>query len=148
MTAMRADPHHDGQVEALSDRSTGDLVKLAAEQVSRLVRDELRLAQTELTAKGKRVGVGLGLFGGAGAFAFYGLGALLAAAVLGLAVVWPAWLAAVVVGVAVFAVAGVLALIGKGQVAKAAPAAPTETVNSVKADIDTIAVAAKEGIHR
>src|SRR4051812_1012943 len=106
MTAMMADPRHDvgeheEHVDTPSDRSTAELVKLATEQVSRLVRDELRLAQTELAAKGKRVGLGVGLFGGAGAFAFYGLGVLLAAAVLGLAVVWPAWLAALVVGVAV-----------------------------------------------
>jgi uncharacterized membrane protein YqjE len=148
MTAMMADPRQDGHVDSLSEKSTGDLVKLAAEQVSRLVRDELRLAQNELTEKGKRVGVGVGLFGGAGALAFYGLGVLLAAAVLGLAVVWPAWLAALVVGVAVFAVAGVLALLGKGQIKKGTPTAPTEAVNSVKADIDTITVAAKEGIHR
>jgi len=145
---MTADLRHDGHVDPLSDRSTGDLVKLAAEQVSRLVRDELRLAQTELAAKGKRVGVGLGLFGGAGAFAFYGLGVLLAAAVLGLAVVWPAWLAALVVGGATFAVAGVLSLVGKGQIAKGTPAAPTEAVSGLKADIDTITVAAREGIHR
>jgi uncharacterized membrane protein YqjE len=147
MTAMMADPQHDGHVDSLSDRSTGDLVKLAAEQVSHLVRDELRLAQTELAEKGKRVGVGVGLFGGAGAFAFYGLGVLLAAAVLGLAVVWPAWLAALVVGVAVFVIAGVLALVGKSQLKKGAPPSPTEAVNSVKADIDTITVAAREGIH-
>lgn len=145
---MTADLGHDGHVGDLSDRSTGDLVKLAAEQVSRLVRDELRLAQTELAQKGKRLGLGLGLFGGASALAFYGLGVLLAAAVLGLALVWPAWLAALVVGVALFAVAGVLALIGRGQLAKGTPATPTEAVNSLKADIDTIAVAAKEGIHR
>src|SRR4051794_11005600 len=126
MTAMMADPRHEEHVDTLSDRSTAELVKLATEQVSRLVRDELRLAQTELAAKGKRVGLGVGLFGGAGAFAFYGLGVLLAAAVLGLAVVWPAWLAALVVGVAVFAVAGVLALAGKAQVKKGTPTTPTE----------------------
>jgi len=148
MATMMADPRHDGHADSLSDRSTGDLVKLAAEQVSRLVRDELRLAQTELAAKGKRVGVGAGLFSGAGAFAFFGIGVLLASAVLGLAVVWPAWLAALVVGVAGFAVAGVLALVGWGQIKKATATAPTGTVNSVKADIDTITVAAKEGIRR
>src|SRR2546423_14165300 len=95
---MTADLRHDGHVGDLSDRSTGDLVKLAAEQVSRLVRDELRLAQTELAQKGKRLGVGLGLFGGAGPLAFYGLRVLPGAALLGLAPVWAARAAAPVGG--------------------------------------------------
>jgi hypothetical protein len=120
------------------DRSTAELVKLAAEQMSTLVRDELKLAQLELTEKGKRAGLGAGMFGGAGLFALYGVGALLAAAIIGLAAVMPAWLAALVVGVALFAVAGVLALVGKGQVSKAVPPMPQETVAGVKADIDTV----------
>jgi hypothetical protein len=132
----------------LADRSTADLVKLAAEQVARLVRDELKLAQTELAAKGKRAGMGIGMFGAAGVVALYGVGALLAALIIGLAAVLPAWLSALVVGVLLLAVGGVLALIGRGQVKRATPAAPTETVRNVKADLDTIAGAVKERGHR
>jgi hypothetical protein len=130
---------------ALSDRSTADLVKLAAEQVSTLVRDELKLAQTELTEKGKRAGVGVGMFGVAGMLAAYGLGCLLTAAIIGLAAALPAWLSALIIGVLLFAVAGVLALVGRGQVKRAVPPAPTEAVQSVKADLDTISGAVKDG---
>ncbi|WP_433614421.1 phage holin family protein [Dactylosporangium sp. CA-139114] len=130
-----------------ADRSTAELVKLAAEQVSTLVRDELKLAQIELTEKGKRAGLGAGMFGGAGLVALYGVGALLAALIIGLAAVMPAWLAALIVGVALFLVAGVLALVGKGQVKKAVPPVPQETVAGVKADIDTITTSVKHGGH-
>jgi MFS family permease len=132
----------------LSERSTADLVKLAAEQISHLVRDELRLAQTELAEKGKRAGLGVGMFGGAGVFVVYGVGALLAAAIMGLAVVLPGWLAALIVGAALFLVAGVLALAGKGQVTKAVPAKPEEAVRNLKADVETITDAVKDGRHR
>jgi hypothetical protein len=57
--------------------STAELVKLASEQISRLVREELALARTEMTAKAKRAGSGAGLFGGAGVVALYGAAALL-----------------------------------------------------------------------
>jgi uncharacterized membrane protein YqjE len=137
--------HQPAPEPGLSDRSTGELVKLAAEQVSRLVRDELKLAQAELAEKGKRAGIGVGLFGGAGVFVVYGVGVLLAAAVLGLATVLPAWLSALIIGVVLFVVAGVLALIGRGQVKHAVPPAPTEAVRNVKADIGAITEAVKEG---
>jgi VIT1/CCC1 family predicted Fe2+/Mn2+ transporter len=134
--------------DALADRTTADLVKLAAEQVARLVRDELKLAQTELAAKGKRAGMGIGMFGAAGIVALYGVAALLAAAIIGLAAVLPAWLSALLIGVVLLAVGAVLALIGRGQVKRATPPAPTEAVRSVKADLDTITGAVKERGHR
>ncbi len=78
-----------------ADASVGDLVKAMSADLSRLVRYEIQLAQTEISAKIKTAGIGVGAFGGAGVLAFYGLGVLIAAAVLGLALVLPAWLAAV-----------------------------------------------------
>jgi hypothetical protein len=134
--------------DSLADRSTADLVKLAAEQVSRLVRDELKLAQSELAEKGKRAGVGVGMFGVAGVVALYGVGALLAAAIIGLAAALPAWLAALIVGVVLLAAGGVLALVGRGQFKRAVPPAPTEAVRNVKADLDTITEAVKDRGHR
>jgi uncharacterized membrane protein YqjE len=127
-----------------SQASTGELVKQAAEQISRLVRDELALAKAEMTEKGKRAGLGVGLFGGVGVVAAYGLGALLVAVVLGLAEVMPAWLAALIVAVLLFAIAGGLALAGRAELKKAAPPMPEEAVRSVKADIDEV----KERAHR
>ena len=127
-----------------ADASVGDLVKAMSADLSRLVRGEIQLAQNEIGAKVKTAGVGVGAFGGAGVLALYGLGVLIAAAVLALALVLPAWLAALIVGVVVLAIAGVAALIGKKKVEEAAPAMPERTVASVKEDVAEI----KESIQR
>jgi hypothetical protein len=126
------------------ERATAELVKTAAEQISRLVRDELRLAQAEIAQKGRHAGVGAGLFGAGGLLALYGVAALLTAVVLLLAYVMPAWLAAVIVGVVLLGVAAILALVGKKQVQQATPVVPEETVHSVKEDVATLAEAVKE----
>jgi len=117
------------------EASTGQLVGQLSEQVTRLVRDEVRLAQAEVTGKAKRLGIGAGLFGGAGLVALLGLMVLIAAAILALALVLPAWLAALIVAVVLFAVAGVLALVGKKNAASATPPLPTEAISSAKADV-------------
>ena len=124
--------------------STGELIGALPDLVTRLVRDEVRLAQAEVTQKAKRLGLGAGLFGGAGLLAVLGLGALVTAAILGLANVMPGWLAAVVVALVLFLAAGVLALVGKKDVQQAAPPLPTETLASVQEDI----AAVKRGIGR
>ncbi len=121
-----------------AEPSLGDLVGQMSEQTSRLIRDELRLAQAEMTAKGKKAGLGAGLFGGAGLFALYGLGALIAAAILGLAGPLPDWLAAVIVGVALLAIAGIAALVGKKKVSQATPVMPAEAVAGIKQDVQAL----------
>jgi hypothetical protein len=128
---------------AAEDASTGQLIGQLTEQISRLVRDEARLAQAEVTQKAKRLGVGAGLFGGAGLFAFFGLAVLITAVVLALALVLPGWLAALIVAVVLFAVAGVLALVGKKDVEKGAPPVPTEAIASTKEDIATVKESAR-----
>jgi hypothetical protein len=125
------------QPTAIRDRSTADLVKLMSDQVSTLVRDELKLAQLEMTAKGKRAGVGAGMMGGGGLLAFYGLACLIACAVIALALVMPAWLAALIVGVVLLAVAAVVALLGKNRVREANPV-PRESVARVRTHVDVI----------
>ncbi len=115
--------------------STGRLVAQVGEDLSTLVRDELALARHDIAEAGKRAGVGAGLFGVAGIVALYGLGVLLAAAVLGLAQVTDPWLAALIVGVALFVVAGVAALVGKSNVSKVTQA-PAARAESVQADVD------------
>ena len=123
---------------------TGQLVKQLSEQVSRLVRDELKLASVEMTGKAKTAATGAGLFGGSGVLALYGGGALVACAIIALAGVLRPWLAALIVGVALFAAAGIAALAGKSQVKRSAPPVPHRTVDSVKADVEQI----KESAHR
>ncbi len=118
--------------------STGELFAQLSEQTSRLIRDELRLAQLELTAKGKRAGAGVGLFGGAGLFAFYGVACVITAVILALAGPVPDWLAALIVGAALLVVAGVAALIGKREVSAATPPVPQEAVAGLKQDAQTL----------
>jgi hypothetical protein len=126
-----------------SEPSTGQLISDLTTQISRLVRDEARLAQAEVTQKAKRLGIGAGLFGGAGLFAFFGLAALITTAILALDLLLPAWLAALIVAVVLFAVAGVLALVGKKDVQKGSPPVPTEAIASTKTDIQTVKESAR-----
>lgn len=121
-----------------ADRSTGELIRDMSADLSKLVRDEIRLAQAEVGAKAKKAGIGIGAFGGAGVLALYGFGVLIAAAVLGLTHVVSPWLAALIVGVILFVVAGVAALVGRSKLKQAGPAMPERTVDSVKADIAEI----------
>jgi uncharacterized membrane protein YqjE len=121
-----------------SDQQIGDLVKQLSEQTSDLVRKELRLAQVEMQEKGKRAGVGAGLFGGAGLVALYGGGVLIAALVLALATAIDAWLAALIVAVVLFAVAGVAALMGRKQVEQAVPPQPEQAIASTKRDVQVV----------
>jgi len=126
------------QLPASQERSTGQLVKSLSEQVSVLVRGELKLAQLEMTRKGKRAGMGIGMLGGSGLVALYGLGCLIACVIIAISGALAAWLAALIVGAVLLAVAGVAALIGKGRMQRAGPPVPEETVSSVKADVEEI----------
>jgi uncharacterized membrane protein YqjE len=126
-----------------ADRSVGELVSDLTDEVKRLVRDEIRLAVVELQHKGKKMGFGAGLFGAAGLFALLGAGTLVAAAVLALALVLPGWLAAVLVAVALFLIAGVAALVGKKEVTQAVPPVPEEALTGVREDVATV----KQGVH-
>jgi membrane protein len=129
----------DTRNDRLNDRPVGDLVKQAAEQSAALVRQEIRLAQLELQEKGKRAGVGAGMFGGAGLVALYGGGALIAGAIMVLATAFDdAWIAAFIVAAALFLVAGILALTGKKQIDEATPLAPERAQASVKRDVDEV----------
>lgn len=123
---------------AETDRSAGELVKQLSEQVSVLVRDELKLAQLEVTRKGKQAGLGMGMFGASGLVALYAVGCLLACAIIALSGVVAAWLAALIVGVVLLAVSAVAALAGKGRLQKATPAVPEQAVGSIKADVAEI----------
>jgi VIT1/CCC1 family predicted Fe2+/Mn2+ transporter len=138
-----ADVLNGSPARPAAEQSTSELVQRASEQISRLVRDELALAKAELTEKGKHAGVGVGLFGGGGVLALYGVGVLIITFVLLLDLVLPAWAAALIVAVVLFAVAAVMALIGKKQVSQAVPPMPTAAADSVKADVDAVTHAVK-----
>jgi hypothetical protein len=118
-----------------TEPSVAELVKQLSEQSSRLARQEVELAKAELAVKGKRAGIGAGMFGGAGLFGLYALGALTAAAILALATAVAGWLAALIVAAVYGAVAGVLALQGKRKVRAATPPVPEQATESVKEDV-------------
>ena len=120
------------------EASTGELLSRLSSEVSQLVREELRLAQIEVTGKAKKAGLGVGMFGAAGVLALYAVGVLIATAILALALAVDAWLAALVVGVVLLAAAGITALLGKKRVQEAAPPVPSRAVDSVKRDIETV----------
>jgi len=117
------------------DRSVADLLRHLSDQTATLVRQEMELAKAELSEKGKRAGIGAGMFGGASVFGAYALGALTAFLILLLATAIDAWLAALIVAVVYAAIAGVLALMGKSKVQQATPPVPEQTVDSVKEDV-------------
>jgi MFS family permease len=119
-----------------SEASLAELVKQLSEQTSRLARQEVDLAKAELAAKGKRAGLGAGMFGGAAMFGLYAVGVLTAAAVLGLTKAVAPWLAALIVAAVLGAIAGVLALTGKNKVEQATPPIPEQTTESVKEDVE------------
>jgi Putative Actinobacterial Holin-X, holin superfamily III len=123
--------------------STADLVKHLSEQIGKLARHEVRLAQLELMRKGKRAGLGIGMFSGGGLLALYGFGCLLTAAIIGLATAVAAWLAALIIGAGLLAAAGIAALAGRAELRKAT-AVPERAAGSVRADIEEI----KESAHR
>jgi uncharacterized membrane protein YqjE len=127
-----------------SDAPVADLVKQLSEQTARLARQEVELAKTELAVKGKRAGLGLGMFGGAGTLGFYAFGALVAAAILGLATAVAAWLAALIVTLALGAIAGLLALQGKAKVQQVTPPVPEQATESVKEDVRWAKTRARE----
>ena len=118
--------------------SLGAIVHRLTEQVPELIRSEMKLAQAEFAEKGKRAGIGVGMFSAAGLLAFFGLALLLTTAVLALALVVAAWLAALIVALVVLAAAGIAAVVGKNKVQAATPAAPERTIENVKEDIATV----------
>lgn len=126
------------------DPSAGELLVQLSEQTSRLVRDELRLAQAELKAAAKHAGMGAGLFGAAGVLALFGFGVLVATAVIALALVVPWWLAGLIVAVVLFATAGIAALVAKSQVQQVSPPVG-RTAENVKQDLDEVKEAAGHG---
>ena len=128
-----------------TDASTADLLRQLSEQTTRLVRQEVELAKAEVSEKGKRAGIGAGMFGGAGIFGLYAFGALTAAIIAALSLAIATWLAALIVAVVYGAVAAVLALTGRTKVQQAMPPVPQDSVDSVKEDVQWTKTRAQQG---
>lgn len=118
------------------NRSVGELVDVATIQVSRLVRDEMRLARLEMQEKTSAAAKGAGLAGAGGLLMFYGGAALIAAVVLALAL--PGWAAALIVGAVLLAGGTALTWLGKRNITASAPPVPTDALAGARADIETV----------
>jgi uncharacterized membrane protein YqjE len=129
---------------AEDERPVAELFRELSEQTTSLVHQELELAKLEMAEKGKRAGLGIGMFGGAGVVGLYALGALTAAIVLVLATAMAGWLAALIVAVAYAAVAGGLALLGRSEARRATPPVPQQASESVKEDVRWAKTKAKQ----
>jgi uncharacterized protein YacL len=117
------------------EASLGELARQLSDQTSRLIHQEIELAKAELAVKGKQAGMGAGMFGGAGVFGFYALGALTATAILALSLAVASWLAALIVTIVLAAIAAALAMQGKSKVQQATPPVPEQATESVKEDV-------------
>ena len=123
------------RAEQLRDRGTGELVKDLSAQVSRLVHQEVELAKTEMAEKGKKAGIGVGMFGGAAVAGLLMLGSLTACLILALALALSAWAAALIVTAVWGVIAGVLALQGRAKLREIGKPVPEETIETVKEDV-------------
>ncbi|MEU8257953.1 phage holin family protein [Micromonospora inaquosa] len=127
---------------ASADTPVAELVQRATEQITRLVRDELTMARAEMTAKGKRASVGAGMLGGGAILGIFAGGTAVATVVVLLAAIMPDAVATLIVTVILAIAAAIAAQRGKKQVSQAMPATPAATIDSVRADAETIRGAA------
>ncbi|HKS23629.1 MAG TPA: phage holin family protein [Thermoanaerobaculia bacterium] len=120
------------------DRSLGTIVKELTADLSTLFRSEIALLKLEVKDTVAKLSGGTAMFLGAAFLAIFGLGFLFVTIVLGLVRLGvPAWLSTLIVTVVLFVVAGVLAMMGKKKFA-AVQFVPTESIEQIKTDIETI----------
>jgi hypothetical protein len=121
------------------------MARLLGFGVRALVHKDIEMAREEIASKAKHVGIGAGMFAAAGVVGLLALGALTAAAILGLAIVVPAWAAALIVGLGWAVVAAIIALMGKRNLAAGSPPVPSDTARTVKDDVRALAGELKRG---
>lgn len=117
--------------------SFAELIQNIVTDVQGLVRSEIRLAKTELKEDAATTGRASSLLVGGAVLAFYAVGFLLLTLVYALATAMPNWLAALIVGVVVAIVAGVLAMLGYQRI-KEVNFKPEQTVDTVKEDVEWV----------
>jgi uncharacterized membrane protein YqjE len=115
------------------ERSLGELISELAGETSTLVRQEVALAKTELAQKAGQVGRNVAYVAAGGAVAYAALLAFMAAAIMALANVMPWWAAALVIGVLMAVVAGIILFAGYYGLKETDPV-PRQTVETLKED--------------
>jgi uncharacterized membrane protein YqjE len=129
----------------LREHGTGELLKELSDHTTTLVRQEIELAKAELGEKGKKAGLGAGMFGGAGLFGVFAIAALTTCIIVALDSAMPLWLAALIVAVVYGAIGAVLALQGRNKVQEAGSPVPEQATESVKEDVQWAKTQAKSG---
>jgi hypothetical protein len=118
----------------IGERSTGEIMQDVVRDVGEVVRGEVRLARAEISDKAGKAGKAAGFLGGAALCGVMGFGALVAAAIAGLAMVMPVWLAALIMGVLLACIGGAMYAGGKAKLSKIDPV-PERTVQTIKDDV-------------
>ena len=114
------------------DRSLGELFSELSRETGTLIRKELELATTEMTAKAKVAGGHVGMIAAGGALAHAGMLILLAMIVIALTAIGLAlWLATLIVGVLTLGVGYLLARSGLANLRRTS-VAPRETIETLK----------------
>ena len=126
-------------------RELPELIKNLSEETNTLIRQEIQLVKAELSEKGKKAGMGAGMFGGAAVMGLLTAGAFTSLLILALALVVAPWLAALIVTVVYAAVAGILALMGRKKVQEATPLVPDQAVDAAKSTKDSLQSAWQKG---
>jgi uncharacterized membrane protein YqjE len=127
---MTAHVEHDPREE-----SVGELLGQLSSDISTLVRQEIALARVEMSEKGKTIGKGVGMLGGASVAGLAMLGALTTTLIALLAQAMDVWIAALIVTVLWGVVAAVLVQLGRKQLKEAAPPKPEQTIETIKEDV-------------
>ncbi len=133
------------QTNDLRERPIGEVASQLTHDLSLLVRQEMQLAKEEMRQKGRIALPGLGMIGAAGVVALCAAGAVTAFVVLVLATFLDDWLAALLTGLALGAVAAILAVLGKERVEDAGTPVPEETIETVKEDAQWMKERARSG---
>jgi uncharacterized membrane protein YqjE len=126
-------------------KSIFELISEIPTLVTELVQREIELIKTEIVAKLKALGVGVGLLAVAVTFLLAMLGVLLTAAIFALSQVMPGWLAALLVAAVLLIIAVIFGLIGYRILKKGIPPVPSESIDSLRRDLRAIKGIGKRG---
>jgi uncharacterized membrane protein YqjE len=115
--------------------SVPELVKDLTRDISELVRQEIELARTEMTEKGKKAGLGVSMFGGAAVLGMAVVGGSMATIIILLNLAMPLWLASLITTLLYAGAAGLLALRGRDELRETGAPIPERAKDSMKEDI-------------
>ena len=128
-------PISEAEHPSSHDASLGDLLKGLSTDISALVRQEVALAKVEMNEKARTYAGASAMMVVAAMLALLAIGVLTACVILAIDVALPAWLAALIVGVAYLVIAGILVLVGVALLRRAGKPVPEQTIETIKEDV-------------